>query len=104
MLYKVIVNSGNKTAKAIWETNRSKALPRNLWVKAKAIMVIMHSTQTLTDLQIQTRPSHLYLHKLKGGRKDDWGVTIKRKQPWRITFNFKDSKFTNVKIENYHRG
>lgn len=67
-------------------------------------MTIMHSTQTLADLQIQTQPTNLYLHKLKGRKKDEWSITIKKKQPWRITFSFKDGKFLNVKIENYHRG
>ena len=86
----MIVSLGNKIAKDIWETNRSKTLPQSLWKKAKAVMTIMHSTQKLNDLKIKN-PSNLRLHKLKGSRKDDWSVTIKL--PWCITFKFKDSKF-----------
>ncbi len=97
----MIVSLGNKIAKDIWETDRSKTLPQVLWKKAKAIMAIMHSTESLNDLKIKN-PSNLRLHKLKGNRRDDWSVTIQL--PWCITVKFKDNKFVDVKIENYHRG
>ena len=97
----MIVSLGNKIAKDIWETDRSKTLPHSLWKKSKAIMTIMHSTQSLNDLKIKN-PSNLRLHKLKGNRQGEWSVTIKL--PWCITFKFKSNKFFNVKIENYHRG
>ena len=97
----MIVSLGNKIAKDIWETDRSKALPQFLWKKTKAIMTIMHSTEKLNDLKIKNS-SNLRLHKLKGNRRDDWSVTIKL--PWCITFKFKNNRFFNVKVENYHRG
>ncbi len=98
----MITSLGNKIARDIWETNRSKSLPNDLWLRAKALLIIMHSTQTLDDLKIQGQPPNIRLHKLKGDRKEYWSVTIKL--PWCITFRFKNGEFSEVKIENYHRG
>jgi len=98
----VIISLGNKVARDIWETNRSKSLPKEFWLRAKALLTIMHNTQTLDDLKIQGQPPNIRLHKLQGGRKDYWSVTIKL--PWCITFKFKNGEFSEVKIENYHRG
>lgn len=42
------------------------------------------------------------LHKLKGGRKSQWAVTVNG--PWRICFRFQDGNVHEVEIVNYHRG
>lgn len=96
----MIRNFGNKLALEIWETDESKALPKAFWLRAKALLTIMHSTTDLNDLKIKGQPPNIRLHKLKGDRKDEWSVTIKL--PWCITFKFKNSEFIDVKIENYH--
>ena len=98
----MIVSLSNKVARDIWETNSSKSLPKVLWIRAKALMTIMHNTQTLEDLKILGQPPNIRLHKLKGDRKEYWSVTVKL--PWCITFRFKNGEFSEVKIENYHRG
>ncbi len=98
----MIVSLGNKTAREIWETNQSKGLPKELWLRAKALITIMHSTSTLEDLKIKGQPPQIRLHKLQGDRKADWSVTIQL--PWAITFKFKNGEFSEVKIENYHKG
>lgn len=98
----MIVSFGNKTSREIWETNQSKGLPKEFWIRAKALMTIMHSTSTLEDLKIKGQPPHMRLHKLQGDRKTEWSVTIRL--PWTITFKFKDGEFSDVKIENYHKG
>lgn len=98
----MIVSFSNKAAKDIWETNCSKHLPKEHWVRAKALLTIMHSTVDLEDLIIKGQPPNIRLHKLKAAKKDYWSVTIKL--PWCITFKFKAGEFSEVKIENYHRG
>lgn len=98
----MIINFGNKTAKDIWETNKSRLLPRESWLRAKALLTIMHSTQVLEDLKIKGQPPNVRLHKLKGDRKEYWSVTVKL--TWCITFKFKNGDFSEVKIENYHKG
>ncbi len=98
----MIVSLKGKVAKDIWTTNQSKTLPRDLWIRAKALLTIMHATTTLDDLRIQGEPPNIRLHKLRGDRRDYWSVTIKL--PWCITFKFQNGEFSEVKIENYHRG
>ena len=98
----MIVNLDNKIAKDIWEKNKSKSLPRELSIRAKALLTIMHSTSTMDDLIILGQPPNIRLHKLKGSRRNEWSVTIQL--PWCITFKFKNGEFSNVKIEDYHRG
>jgi toxin HigB-1 len=96
----VIRNFGNKIAQDIWETDSSKSLPKELWIRAKALLTIMHSTSDMNDLKMKGQPPNIRLHKLQGNRKDEWSVTIKL--PWCITFKFKAGEFLNVKIEDYH--
>ncbi len=98
----MIRNFANKSASEIWETNRTKILPKELWTRAKALLTIMHSTSSLNDLKIKGQPPNVRLHKLKGERRFEWSVTIHL--PWCITFRFKEGEFSDVKIENYHRG
>ena len=96
------MNFGNKIAKDIWETNTSKSLPNELWIRAKALLMIMHHTSTLNDLKIKGQPPNIRLHKLQGNKKNYWSVTVQL--PWCITFKFKNGEFFEVTIENYHKG
>ena len=97
----MIVSFKGKIAKDIWETHQSKGLPRDLWVRAKALLTIMHATSTLDDLRIQREPPTIRLHKLSGDMRGYWSITIKL--PWCMTFKFKDGEFSEVTINNYHR-
>lgn len=96
----MIRNFGNKNALEIWEKDSCKAVPKELWIRAKALLTIMHGTSEIDDLRIKGQPPNIRLHKLKGDRKDEWSVTIKL--PWCITFQFKNGEFLDVKIEDYH--
>ncbi len=98
----MIKNFGNRTAEEVWENSSSKYLPKELWLRAKALLTIMNSTSTINDLKLKGQPPNIRLHKLKGDRKDEWSVTIKL--PYAITFKFKNGEFSEVKIENYHKG
>ena len=98
----MIRNFSNKAAKEIWESDGSKGLPREMWKRAKALLTMMLSTSVLEDLKIQGQPPNIRLHNLKGNRWDEWRVTIQL--PWCITFRFHAGEFSDVKIENYHRG
>jgi len=98
----VIVSLQGRVAKEIWERGQCKALPRELWLRAKALLTIMHSSRALDDLRINGQPPNIRLHKLVGDRKGYWSVTIKL--PWCITFRFNNGEFSEVAIENYHGG
>jgi proteic killer suppression protein len=98
----MIASFQGRIARDIWEHNHSSSLPRELWLRAKALLAIMHASQTLDDLRIKGQPPNIRLHKLVGDRKGCWSVTIKL--PWCITFKFNDGEFSQVTIENYHGG
>lgn len=96
----MIISLGNKAAQEIWEQEQSKRLPKELWIRAKGLLVIMHTTNSLANLRIRGQPPNIRLHKLKGPRGNEWSVTIKL--PWCITFRFENGEFYDVKIEDYH--
>jgi proteic killer suppression protein len=98
----MITSFKGKIVKDIWQSNQSKSLPKTYWLRAKALLTIMHATSYIQDLRIQGQPPDIRLHKLSGDRKGYWSITIKL--PWCITFRFKDGEFSEVKIEDYHRG
>lgn len=98
----MIKNFGNRATQEVWEQSSSKYLKKDLWLRTKALLTIMHSTSTINDLKIKGQPPNIRLHKLKGERKYEWSVTIK--PPYGITFEFKNGEFSDVKIENYHKG
>lgn len=98
----MIKSFSSRATQELWETNESKSVPRELWLRAKALMTIMHATTTIEDLKIKGQPPNIQLHKLRGDRKNYWSVTVKL--PWCITFRFKNGEFSEVKIENYHKG
>ncbi len=101
-MIELIISFGNKAARDIWNKNSAKSLPKDLWLRAKALLTIMYSTSALDDLRIKGQPPNIRLHKLKGNRKEEWSVTIGL--PWWIIFKFKNGDFSEIKIENYHKG
>jgi hypothetical protein len=56
----MIVGFNGKVARDIWESNSSKTLPREVWLRAKALLTIMHSTRTLKDLRIRGESLPIY--------------------------------------------
>lgn len=59
--------------------------------------------RTLSDSGSLTEISPLNsigLHKLTGGRKGQWAMTING--PWRLVFEFKDGDAYEVEIVDYH--
>ena len=100
----MIVSFGNKIASELWEHDLSKGFPRELHVRAKALLTIMHATNRLGGLRLKGQPPNIRLHKLKGERKNQWSITLRNDSPWRITFEFSEGEFSEVRIENYHKG
>ena len=53
-----------------------------------------------TSLQSISPLRSVGLHKLKGGRKGQWAMTING--PWRLVFRFRDGNAYDVEITDYH--
>ena len=95
---------GNKAAEEIWEHEKSDAVPRELWERAKLLLTIMYHENQLKLMADRGMPPRTNLHKYKG-TEATWSIDILgRKNPWRILFEFEDGKYHNVRIVDPHKG
>jgi plasmid maintenance system killer protein len=90
-----------KEAEKVWVEGSGKGVPRQYWIRAKALLQIMHATDSLDDLRIHGEPPSLRLHKLKGDLAG-YAIDIDKTSGWRITFKFKAGHFSEVGIQDYH--
>ena len=93
-----------KITKDIWETKQSKKLPKDLWKRARFLLILINSSTRLENLKIKGSPPDVRLHKLSGDRKGQWSISLSKTSGWRIAFKFKNGDFFDVEIVNYHRG
>lgn len=98
----MIKDFGNRVALDIYKTGVSKKLPRELWKRAIYLLDLMEALEDLKELEGRGFPPSLRLHKLKGNRKGEYAIDINKVSGWRITFEFENGEFSNVKIEDYH--
>lgn len=91
-----------KVAKDLWETQKSKKLPEELWKRARFLLVLMNASSKLENIKIKGSPPDIRLHKLSGDRKGQWSITIHKTSGWRIVFGFKQGEFIDVEIIDYH--
>jgi proteic killer suppression protein len=66
---------------------------------ARELLAVLNVAGTLKDI---SPLKSVGLHKLKGGRKGQWAMTVN--QRWRICFEFRDGDAFNVEIVDYHKG
>jgi proteic killer suppression protein len=64
--------------------------------KLRLILGRLHASTSPLDMNLPG----LYLHELKGNRKDTWSVRVSGN--WRVTFNFDGLDAVNVNYEDYH--
>ena len=69
LAYYLSGQESSKIAKEISEKDSSKNFPTELHVRAKALLTIMHNTETMADLKLKGQPPNIRLHKLKGNKK-----------------------------------
>ncbi len=63
------------------------------------LLLALNVAKSLHDLSPLARVG---LHKLKGGRKGQWAMTVNG--AWRICFEFRKDDAYEVEIVDYHRG
>ena len=98
----MIESFGNREAQIIFEDGRARHLPTRLLKRAILLLDVMDNVDSLDSLWEMAFPPDIRLHKLKGNRKGRFAIDIHKIDGWRITFEFQNQKFSNVKIENYH--
>jgi proteic killer suppression protein len=90
---------GNAASRRMWEEGKIAAF-RGLDAEAAIdLLLALNVAKTLRDL---SPLASVGLHKLKGGRKGQWAMSING--PWRICFFFKDGDAFDVEIVDYHKG
>jgi proteic killer suppression protein len=67
--------------------------------KAENRLAALNVAKSLDDLG---RLRSVGLHKLKGGRKGQWAMTINDR--WRVCFGFREGDAYDVEITDYHKG
>ncbi|MFQ5634351.1 MAG: type II toxin-antitoxin system RelE/ParE family toxin [Gammaproteobacteria bacterium] len=66
---------------------------------AQELLAVLDAATSLKDL---SPLKSVGLHKLKGGRRGHWAMTVNG--PWRICFRFGNGDAYDVEIVDYHRG
>jgi proteic killer suppression protein len=89
----------NSVTRKIWEGERPNQY-RGLDVEAAIeLLAALNVAKALSDL---SPLKSVGLHKLKGGRKGQWAMTVNER--WRICFEFRKGDAYEVEIVDYHKG
>ena len=89
----------NSPTHKVWEGERPNRLRGLDFDKAVDLLLALNVAKSLRDL---SPLKSLGLHKLKGGRKDQWAMTVNGR--WRICFEFSRGDAFEVEIVDYHKG
>jgi proteic killer suppression protein len=89
----------NSVTRKVWEGERPNQFRGLEFDTAIDLLVALNVAKTLNDL---SPLKSVGLHKLKGGRKSQWAMTVNAR--WRICFEFRDGDAYDVEIVDYHKG
>lgn len=89
----------NAASRKVWEGERPNQFRGLDSDAATDLLLALNVAKTLQDL---SPLKSVGLHKLKGGRKGQWAMTVNG--PWRVCFKFRKGDAYNVEIVDYHKG
>ena len=92
----MIESFGSKNIKLLFEKGDGSKIRADLLRKVENVLTRLEAAKEIRDMNAPG----LKLHKLKGDRKDMWGVSVGAN--WRITFQFEDGDAFNVTLVDYH--
>jgi len=93
----MIQSFGDKETEALFNRERIKKLPQNMYQQARRKLLIIHAATNENDLCI---PPGNHFEKLKGRKKGLCSIRINKQ--WRITFRWSAGNANDVLIEDYH--
>ncbi len=96
----MIVSLKGKITRDIANKGNSKRFPERLNRRAIFLLMALSDVSHFDDLKKICQPPSLKLHKLKGGLKEYWSITIEK--PWCIIFKYSRGEFLDVEIGDYH--
>ena len=86
----------HKGLELFFATGRTSGIQAMHAKRLRLILAQLHQAKSVQDMNIPT----LRLHRLKGGRKGLWAVTVQAN--WRLTFRFAAGDAEIVDYEDYH--
>lgn len=96
----MIDNYKNAKTRKVHETGGVKGFKGLDGDKALRRLDMLAANDSIDDLP---KLASVGLHRLKGGRKGQWAMTING--PWRVVFHVDvDGRFRDVEIIDYHKG
>jgi toxin HigB-1 len=95
----VIRSWRNAASRKVWEGEQPNQLRGIDFDKATDLLLGLNIAKRLDDL---SPLKSVGLHKLKGGRKGQWAMSVNGR--WRICFVFRDGDAFDVEIVDYHKG
>ncbi len=95
----MIKSWADSATRRFWEEGKASKF-RSLDVEAaEDLLAMLDAATSLADL----RPlKSVGLHRLKGGRKGQWAMTVNER--WRICFRFQEANAYDVEITDHHKG
>jgi proteic killer suppression protein len=93
----MIVSSGSKETRKIWDGERIKSLTTDLQEIARRKLRMLSNSQNIMDLQV---PPSNRLEKLKGNLKEYYSIRVN--DQWRIIFKWDKGNAADVEILDYH--
>jgi toxin HigB-1 len=86
----------HKGLKRFYEKNDRGGLRPDLVARIRQILTALDAAETSEEMDLPT----FRWHRLKGGRKGTFSVTVRAN--WRITFTFEEGNAYDVNFEDYH--
>jgi toxin HigB-1 len=98
-VFAMIVSWRNAATRKLWEIGRSNQFRGLDSEHALELLASLNAAKRLKDL---SPLKSVGLHKLKGGRRNQWAMTVNAR--WRICFEFSDGDAYDVEVLDYHKG
>lgn len=92
----MILTFRHKGLKKFFENGDAKGLPAQHLIRIRLVLTVLDTISELNEINIPGGN----LHPLKGDRKGQWSLTIKKN--WRITFRFENGDAFDLDYEDYH--
>jgi toxin HigB-1 len=92
----VIKSFRHKGLEKFFSTGSKAGIEAAHAAKLRLILGRLHASTSPRDMNLPG----LFLHELKGKRKETWSVRVSGN--WRVTFSFDGQDATNVNYEDYH--
>ncbi|MDO8535090.1 MAG: type II toxin-antitoxin system RelE/ParE family toxin [Xanthobacteraceae bacterium] len=89
----------DSASRKVWDGERPNRFRGLDFGAAVDLLLALNVAKSLHDL---SPLKSVGLHKLKGGRKGQWAMSVNG--PWRICFEFRKGDAYEVEIVDYHKG